>query len=101
MNPKFMLSTDSNEKRTMYPESDSSIVMIGNDTDEIIQEHLHSLLHKYKIGLDQSMKGSNFIFDYVSGIHYICNKVNLDRGVSYVDYPKWFKNKNVIINPKK
>ena len=28
--------------------------MIGYDTDEIIQELLDSLLHKYQIGLEQS-----------------------------------------------
>ena len=49
--PKFMSSTDSNEKRTMFSKSDSSIVMIGNDTDEIIQELFDSLLNKYQIGL--------------------------------------------------
>ena len=37
MKPKFMSLTDSNKKRTMYSKSDSSIVMIGNGTDEIIQ----------------------------------------------------------------
>ena len=38
MKPKFMSSTDSNEKRMMYSKSDSSIVMVSNDTDEIIQK---------------------------------------------------------------
>ena len=31
----------------MYSKNDSRIVMIGNDTDKIIQELLDSLLHKY------------------------------------------------------
>ena len=43
----------------MYSKSDSTTVVIGNDTDEIIQELFDSLLHKYQIGLEQSMKGSN------------------------------------------
>lgn len=33
-----MSSIDSNKKRTMYSKSDSSVVIIGNDTKEIIQE---------------------------------------------------------------
>ena len=49
MKPKFILSTDSNEKCTMY----------------------FSLLHKYQIGLEQSIKGSNFILDYFLGMHII------------------------------
>ena len=55
----------------MYSKSDHRTIMIGNNTNEIIQELFHSLVHKYQIGLEQSMRGSNFIFDYVSGIHYI------------------------------
>ena len=47
MKPKFMSSTKSNEKCTMYSKSDSSIVMIGNDTDETIQECFDSFLQKY------------------------------------------------------
>ena len=30
----------------------------------------------------------------------ICWKLGLNIGRSYVDSPKWLKNKNVIINPK-
>ena len=35
MKPTFMSSTNSNEKRLMYSESDSRIAMAGNDTNEI------------------------------------------------------------------
>ena len=38
MKPKFLSSTDSNQKRMMYSESDNNIAMIGNDTDAIIQQ---------------------------------------------------------------
>ena len=91
MKPKFMLSTDSNEKRKMSSKSNSSIVMIGKDTDEFLQELPDSFLHKYQISLEQSVKSSNFIFEYVSGKHYICNKVNINRGGSYIYSPKWIK----------
>ena len=37
MKPNFISSTDSNEKRMMYSKIDSSIIMMGNDTEEIIQ----------------------------------------------------------------
>ena len=48
-----MSSTDSNEKRTMYSESDSSIIMICYGADEIIiQELFDSRLNKRQIGLD-------------------------------------------------
>ena len=28
------------------------------------------------------------------------NKISLNRGGSYIDSPKWLKNKNAAINPK-
>ena len=73
MKPKFMLSTDSNEKRKMYSKSDSVKVMIGNDTNKIIQTNFDLLLHNYQIYLKQSMRGSNFTFDYVSRTYYVCH----------------------------
>ena len=48
---KFMSSTGSNEKRTMYSKSNNSIAIIGNDTDKIIQKLFDSLLHKHQINL--------------------------------------------------
>ena len=50
----------------MYPKKDSSIVMIWKDTKEINEENLDSLFQGY---LKKSRKGSNFIFDDISGIH--------------------------------
>ena len=50
---KFMSSVDCNEKCARYSKSNSSIVTIDNDTDEIIQKLFDSLFHKYQIGLDQ------------------------------------------------
>ena len=39
-NETYMSSADSTEKRMMYSKSDSSIIVIDNDADEIIQELL-------------------------------------------------------------
>ena len=77
MKPNVISSTDSFKKCTMYSKSDSSIVMVGNDMEEIIQEHYDSLLHKYQIVLEQPTKSSNLIFDYISGIHYVCQKTTM------------------------
>ena len=41
MKPTFMSSTNSNEKRLMYSESDSRIAMAGNDTNEIQEFLIH------------------------------------------------------------
>ena len=33
-------------------------------------------------------------------MYYDLNKISLSRGGSYIDSPKWLKNKKVTINPK-
>ena len=39
-------------------------IMIGSETDDIIYELYESLLQKYQEGLEESMRGSKFIFDF-------------------------------------
>ena len=46
------------------------------------------------------MKGSEFTFDSVDALHYDLNKASLSRGESYIDSPKWLKDKKATINPK-
>ena len=46
------------------------------------------------------MKGSEFEFDGVKFLHYDFNKISINRGGSYIDSPKWIKDKKSTINPK-
>ena len=46
------------------------------------------------------MKGSEFEFDGVDFLYYDFNKISINRGGSYIDSPKWIKNKKSTINPK-
>ena len=46
------------------------------------------------------MRGSEFVYDSVDVLYYNLNKVSLSRGGSYIDTPKWLKNKKATINPK-
>ena len=40
-------------------------MIISDKEDEVIEEHFQSLLCRYQIELETSMKGSSFIFDCV------------------------------------
>ena len=46
------------------------------------------------------MKGSEFIFDSVDLQYNKCHKISLNRDGSYIDSPKWTKNKIATTNPK-
>ena len=74
--------------------------MNGSDTDEFIKKLFESFLQKYEENLQEKMKGSDFEFDGVNFLYYDFNKIILNRGGSYIDSPKWLKDKKSTINPK-
>ena len=52
-------------------------------------------MQKYQEGLEESMRGSKFIFDSIDLFYYNLQKTSLNRqGSSYTDSPKW------LMNPK-
>ena len=75
-------------------------IMMGNEIDEIIEELFASLLQKYQNKLEEKMRGSEFVFDSVDLLHDNLHKISLNRGGSYIDSPKWLKNKKATINPQ-
>ena len=74
--------------------------MIGYETDEIIEDLFYSFLQRYQNGLEESMRGSEFVFDNVDSLYYKLHKIILDRGGSYIDSAEWLKNKKATINPQ-
>ena len=96
----FLSSKDTGEMRTMHSKSDNIEIIIGNETDEITEELFEYLLQKHQKGLEKSIKGSKLVFDSVDLLYYKFHKISLNRGGSYIDSPKWLKNKKSTINPK-
>ena len=72
--------------------------MIINKGYEVTEELFQSLLSRYQIRLETSMKGSAFVFEGVHLLYYKCHELNPNRGGSYIDSPNWIKNKKVTIN---
>ena len=100
MTINFISSKDSDETRSIHTKSDNVEIMMGSGTDEIIEERFKSLFQRYQEGLEESMRGSEFIFDSVDALYYDLHKISLNRRVSYIDSPEWLKNKKATINPK-
>ena len=48
--------------------------MINDKADEVIEEPFRSPLSIYQIGLETSMKGSEFVFDCVHLLYDKCHK---------------------------
>ena len=66
------LKPGSDETRIMYTRSDNIEIMFGDDNDDIIEQLLY----------------------------YDFSKTSINRGGSYIDSPKWLKDKKSTINPK-
>ena len=96
----FISSKDSDETRTMQTKRNNVETMISSETNETIKDLFESFLQKYQEGLKEPMTGSEFVYDSVDVLYYNLNKVSLNRGGSYIDSPKWAKNKKATINPQ-
>ena len=49
--------------------------MINDKPEEVLEELFQSLLSRYQIGMETSMKGSAFIFDLVHLLYYKCHTI--------------------------
>ena len=95
----FISTKDSDETRNIHAKSDNIEIIMGSETNDIIEELCKSLLQNYQEGLEESMGGSKFIFDSVDLYHNL-QKTSLNKKGSYIDFPKWLKIRKATANPK-
>ena len=101
MQINFISSKNSDKTRNMHTKSDNIEIIIGSETNGIIEELCESLLQNSQKGLEESMRGSEFVRDNIDLLYYHLQKTSLKgTGSSYIDSPKWLKNKKATINPK-
>ena len=90
----------SDETRTMFTRSTPEEFMIGSETEEVAENLIMSILQKYQDNLQNKMKGSDFIFNGVNYLYYDLNRITISKGGSYIESPKWLKDKKCTINQK-
>ena len=71
----------------IHLKSDNKEIIINHKADEVVEELFELLLNRYQINFQESMKGSEFVFNYVSLLYYKCHKINPNCGGLYVDSP--------------
>ena len=71
----------------IHLKSDNKEIIINHKADEVVEELFELLLNRYQINFQESMKGSEFVFNYVSLLYYKCHKINPHCGGLYVDSP--------------
>ena len=94
-----MPSKDNDEEHVMHSKSDNVEIMINDKADEVIEKSFQSLLYRNQVGLEASVRGSDFVFDCAHLLYFKCHKINFECGGSSKDSPDWTKNKKTTINP--
>ena len=84
----------------MYSKSDYTEIMINEKSSEDIGQLFKSFLSRYQIWLKTSMKGSDFVFDYIYLLYCKCHKTNFNHGRSYIGSPNWIISKKATKNSK-
>ena len=84
----FVSSLDPGKNRIMDSKSDNVEIIIGIETEYIIEELFGSFLKNYQKNLEEQMKDSDFVFESVNLLHYSLHKTTLKRGGSCTKSPK-------------
>ena len=94
------LKPRSDETRVMYTRSGNEEFMSSDYINEIIKSLFELFLQRFEENLQEKMRGSDSEFDGINCFNYNFNKTSIYRSGSYIDSPKWLKDKKSTINPK-
>ena len=84
----------------MYIRSTPEEIIIGCETEEVAENLIMQLLQKHQDNLQNKMKGSDFIFNGINYLYYDLNRITISKDGSYIESPKWLKDKKYTINKK-
>ena len=70
MEINFISSKDSDETGAMHAKSNNVEIMMGSETNEIIEDLFEPFWQKYQEGLEESMRGIEFAYDSVDTLYY-------------------------------
>ena len=88
---EFIYSKYSDEKCVMYSKIDNIEIVTDDDRYEVVEEFFQSPLSRNQIGLETSMKGSDFVLDWAHSFHYKYNKTSPSCGGRYIGSQEWMK----------
>ena len=95
----FISSKDDNdEEHEIHSKGDNIVIIMNDEADEFIKELFQSCRKRYQNKLEESLKDSEFLFDYVHLLYYKCHKINPNCGGSLI-VSRDRINKKVTRNP--
>ena len=77
-----MSSKDNGGECLMHSKRENIEIIVNDKADAVMEELFQSLLSRYQIRLETSMRGSDFIFDCAHLLYYKYHKINLKQDKS-------------------
>ena len=100
MHTSFISSKGTGETRNTNILSDNEKIMWAYETKDIINNFFISLKNNYQSEEQIMRNGSDFKFESIDRFDHKLHKIKLRRGGSYIESPRWIRNKRATINPK-
>ena len=89
------------DTRTIYSKSDPVEIVMGSETNDVIDRLFDTTLERFQQAIVTSNKrGSEFSHESVALMYYYFQKIDIRRAKSYVKSPDWIANKGATTNPK-
>ena len=82
----------------MHSKSGNTELVPYDNANEVVNELFELLLSSYQIGLETSIKWSDFVVASVQLLYYKCHKINFKCGRTYIDSSAWTKKKKKNLN---
>ena len=76
MSINFISFKDSDAAQNKHTKSDNIEIMMGSETDDIINKLFKSLLQRYQEGLEKTIKESDFVPDSIDLLYYHFHKIS-------------------------
>ena len=97
----FIYVKDFEDTRTIYSARKPVEIVMGSDTENIIDTLFNKILNRIQQAMEISNKrASGFTHDSVGLLYYHFQRINIRRGESYIMSPNWIASKKATINPK-
>ena len=98
---RCICSKNFEETRLIYSASENIDIFMGTDTDEVIDILFDTMLQRFQEAIEtSSKKGSEFITETVDLLYYYFHRIDMRRGESYIETPKWLKTKKQQLTQK-
>ena len=93
----IFLNYITNETVEKWVYSDNIELRSTDGSKETTTSLFNSLLHRYQDTLENRMEGSSFLYGYVNYLNIKFQQIDLIRGGTYIQTPKWISNKKATI----